>query len=732
MDLCICHQNIGHISHMSLVGAMIGMNAPRPWAHTHHNDSNSIKTNMTTTQPKKKMIATVSITKPALHNQRNTHHKNTNNPLRNFTTAPPFCPTMTTTPPTPTFPTPNNGCHAESSKVTQEETQAYTEDDYTMITIETVEETIQAIEAMDDYQKDFYEDTLKMLEQVVETFSTHTSFEKPQAVQAMEKYHKINEFVQRTTEQVRRSIIDLTKSSPHDLQLQTKALLDDLTKTKYSDSQYKSMLLKFEQKIQKRPQQNNTQGQRPSKKLRTATITNSKEGSIVLPSLANQSHRDLQKKVYEHFTKEYLPLQRTEEDHVKNASDLKRQKTVLIHYQEGIRSKVFAGFQNGETKTMQVSQWFRECFPCKYLSSPKAFGVVLPLKSLHTYHEIRNYWASISKEKKQQILKQRAALVKQFLVPTDCLCSPNTPLKKFLADKPQKDSGQLISILPHMSLSQDKVCYYAFMLCPTEHCPQHTYMSAFQYCTYLFLYLKDAIDERRRSPVCDARLDDKFYSDQNHGASVYSYVTGITVTLVNIFKFGPTFPIGKMNGKMHQINSSKDPYFQYFGIPLLMVAKRIFGKLLNLSDAWGTTNLEECGDTPKRFCERVLYALRNKGICSSAFMTATIDVHGRWDKMIPTHCFYPFLRVLQMVHKNWIKHDFSQPKCRAMYYFSITDEEKQQLQEKEPIRFSYPGLGEIELQPLISSVENPEDSVPHDYHPYKGPATEIQSFYKDD
>jgi hypothetical protein len=108
-----------------------------------------------------------------------------------------------------------------------------------------------------------------------------------------------------------------------------------------------------------------------------------------------------------------------------------------------------------------------------------------------------------------------------------------------------------------------------------------------------------------------------------------------------------------MNGKMYQINCSKDLYFQYFGIPLLLVAKQIFGKLLDLSETLGASHLENCGETPKNFFDQVHYVLRTKGICSSKFTAANINVHGQFDPLIPTHCFYPFLRALQMVHSSF-------------------------------------------------------------------------------
>jgi hypothetical protein len=173
-----------------------------------------------------------------------------------------------------------------------------------------------------------------------------------------------------------------------------------------------------------------------------------------------------------------------------------------------------------------------------------------------------------------------------------------------------------------------------------------------------------------------------------------------------------------------QINSSKDPYFQYVGIPLLLVAKQIFGKLLNLPETWGASHLENCGETPKKFFDQVHYALRIKGFCSSAFIAANNNMHGQFDPLIPTHCFYPFLRALHMVHVNWYSQQFVEAKCRPQWCFSITEEERREFQDKAPIKFTYPGLGDIELQPLILSLKDPVVPMADDYHPYKGPSSE--------
>jgi hypothetical protein len=93
--------------------------------------------------------------------------------------------------------------------------------------------------------------------------------------------------------------------------------------------------------------------------------------------------------------------------------------------------------------------------------------------------------------------------------PLRVLYSPHTSLESMLSIKRNESTDQMFSILPPLSVREDKSFCYAFILCPTEHFPQHTYMSAFQYCTYMLLYLKDCIDERRKTPVCDAQMDQK-------------------------------------------------------------------------------------------------------------------------------------------------------------------------------------------------------------------------------
>jgi hypothetical protein len=85
-----------------------------------------------------------------------------------------------------------------------------------------------------------------------------------------------------------------------------------------------------------------------------------------------------------------------------------------------------------------------------------------------------------------------------------------------------------------------------------------------------------------------------------------------------------------------------------------------------------------------------------------------------------------------MLHVKWYSKSFVEAKYRTQWYFSITEEEKRELQDKSPIKFTYPGLGDIELQPLILSVKNPVVPMADDYHPYKGPSSEQHtSFYQD-
>jgi hypothetical protein len=94
---------------------------------------------------------------------------------------------------------------------------------------------------------------------------------------------------------------------------------------------------------------------------------------------------------------------------------------------------------------------------------------------------------------KRNHARSEKVLTKQFMSSTRVLCSPHTPVKTILATRTKEESGERLSIfVPALSVPEDKGCHYAFMLCPTEHCPQHTYMSAFQYCTVsqgLYRYL---------------------------------------------------------------------------------------------------------------------------------------------------------------------------------------------------------------------------------------------------
>jgi hypothetical protein len=116
---------------------------------------------------------------------------------------------------------------------------------------------------------------------------------------------------------------------------------------------------------------------------------------------------------------------------------------------------------------------------------------------LETYHDVRAEWASISKKKKELMLEERKALTQQFRRPLRILFSPHTcSLKTMLSIKVNEGTKQKCSILPPLSVKDDRMCNYAFMLCPTEHFPWHTYMFAFRYYTYMLLYLKDSIDER--------------------------------------------------------------------------------------------------------------------------------------------------------------------------------------------------------------------------------------------
>jgi hypothetical protein len=633
---------------------------------------------------------------------------------------------------------------ATSSKVTQEE-------QHFEITMEMLEEAIHSIENMADWKKEFFQESKKNLEQIIETWSEDDSstVDPEELTKVVAEYNKMTESILRTTDEIKASIYELAKSKadilPMELVQEAKALVQK-TPMQSQQGHYKSSLLKLEQTIQNHHPSTKGQGapgQPLQKKHRTTNTTGNSIGTTAktLPDLRNLSPKELTKEVNEYFTNVFLPARKlaknapTEEVKQKAAAIVKQHNQVIIHYQEAIRSKIFAGIQNGKTRTMEVSKAFRECFPCKYLSHPECFGV-LPFRCLGSYHDVRLEWASIPEERKKIMLEEREALTQQFLKPTRVLYSPHTSLEAMLSVKVNESTDQKFNIFPPLSVREDKSCYYAFMLCPTEHFPQHTYMSAFQYCTYMLLYLKDCIDERRKTPACDAQMDQKFFGDKNYsglqGGSVHSYITGITVTLVQIFKYGPKVPSSQMNGKMYQLNCGKDPYFQYFGIPLLLVAKRIFGKLLGLAETWGANHLENCGDTPKKFFDRVLYVLRTKGICSSKFIAANINVHGQFDSLIPTHCFYPFLRALQMLHVNWYSKSFVEAKCRSQWYFSITEEEKRELQDKSPIKFTYPGLGDIELQPLILSVENPLVPMADDYHPYKGPSSEEHtSFYQD-
>jgi hypothetical protein len=124
------------------------------------------------------------------------------------------------------------------------------------------------------------------------------------------------------------------------------------------------------------------------------------------------SYTELQKKVNEYFVNEYLPAKNhaenvtTQEATKEGSAALHHHTKVIIHYQERICSQIFAGIQNGKTKTMQVSPGFRACLPCEYLSPPGAFGV-LPFKQFETYHDVRSEWASISDEKKEIMLEVR-------------------------------------------------------------------------------------------------------------------------------------------------------------------------------------------------------------------------------------------------------------------------------------------------------------------------------------
>jgi hypothetical protein len=91
---------------------------------------------------------------------------------------------------------------------------------------------------------------------------------------------------------------------------------------------------------------------------------------------------------------------------------------------------------------------------------------------LETYHDVRAEWASISKKKKELMLEERKALTQQFRRPLRILFSPHTcSLKTMLSIKVNEGTKQKCSILPPLSVKDDRMCNYAFMLCPTEHFP---------------------------------------------------------------------------------------------------------------------------------------------------------------------------------------------------------------------------------------------------------------------
>jgi hypothetical protein len=108
------------------------------------------------------------------------------------------------------------------------------------------------------------------------------------------------------------------------------------------------------QPLQKKQRTTNTTD---SNATRNSNGNSSGTTAKTLPDLRNHSHKDLlTEKVKDYFTNVYLPARKlakiapTEEVEQKEDAIVKQHNQVIIHYQEEIRSKTFAGIQNGKNQ----------------------------------------------------------------------------------------------------------------------------------------------------------------------------------------------------------------------------------------------------------------------------------------------------------------------------------------------------------------------------------------------
>jgi hypothetical protein len=220
----------------------------------------------------------------------------------------------------------------------------------------------------------------------------------------MAEYNKMMKFIERTTDQIKASIYELAKSKanlPMELEHEAKALLAKMpmeSSLEYSNGgHYKSCLLKMEQKIQnhhpsKIARAQSTGQPPPQKKQRTTNTTTSNVSrnsngnysgrtSITMPDLGNLSDKELKEKFNDYFTNVLLlacqrPCQKCTHGRSQGKGKSRCQTSRPSHHPLPGRNlfQNFCWYQNGKTKTMEVSKAFRERFPCKYLSHPESFG----------------------------------------------------------------------------------------------------------------------------------------------------------------------------------------------------------------------------------------------------------------------------------------------------------------------------------------------------------------------
>jgi mevalonate kinase len=195
--------HLTQLSQISLAGAIIGIIWYECSTIVGTQLTTSINSMNTPTTTTTNMKATVSITKPPLHNLTAKHHKQpqktTHFPEQDFTTAS-FCSKMTPSPsPSPKVP-------ASSSKVTQEE-------QHSKISIETLEETIDFIKNMEDWKKEFFQESKKNLEQIIETWSDDSStVELEELSKVMAEYNKMMKSIEQMTDEIKASVNELAKS----------------------------------------------------------------------------------------------------------------------------------------------------------------------------------------------------------------------------------------------------------------------------------------------------------------------------------------------------------------------------------------------------------------------------------------------------------------------------------------------------------------------------------------